>query len=392
MMRQQNLLIIWSGYRKYNSHFFQRLNSDCNCNIRIIWIRNHRNDDPPSEEFKKKIPSKVIGARTIRVSGYRIDTLYRLISTIYKDALWADCILTSTHSPFHSKIAYFYSKLLNRKIFIIIEQWKKLKNKSYLYRIYEGLGYHMMRNCNTLFVHGDNQKEFALENNVNPRKIRILPFLSDDLSKLPITKPDLASALSIDNKVVILYFGRITPRKGLKNLLNAYKTIESEIPDAILLVCGGADQYFQGYEEDAIYEKECNKIAEQLGSRIILTGAIDPDDKQNYIAISDIFVHPHTTHGDLYEGWGLVINEVTSMSLPVITTDRVGAAKNLVVDGKNGFVIPAGNIELLAEHIKAMVNNQLLRDDFSKNSRSVFENYHKPGNITNEIMQAMSND
>lgn len=390
-MRQKNLLIIWPGYRKYNLHFFQRLSTHCDCNIRIIWIRNHRSDDPPSEEFKKKIPSKVIGAKTIRLSGYRINTLFKLMSSIYRDALWADCILTSTQAPFHSKVAYFYSKLLNRKIFIIIEQWKKLKNKSSLYRIYEKLGYHMMRGCNTLFVHGENQKHFAIENNVNPNKIRILPFLSDDLSTLPNTKSDLSSTLSIDGKVVILYFGRITPRKGLKDLLNAYKVIETDIPDAVLLVCGGADQYFQGYEEDAVYEKECNEIAEQLGNRVILTGAIDPNDKQNYIAISDIFIHPHTTHGDLYEGWGLVINEVTSMSLPVITTDRVGAAKNLVDDGINGFIIPAGNIDLLAEHIKTLVNDELLRNDFSKNSRILFEKYHKPNSISDEIIQAMNN-
>ncbi len=388
---KKRLLIIWPGYRKYNLQFFQRLADDGDFDIRIIWIRNHREDDLPSTQFTEQIESTVVGANTIRVSGYRINTLYRLFFSIYKNILWCDAILTSTQAPVHSKVAYLYSRIFKKKLFIIIEQWKTLSKKSFAYRMYEKIGYHMMRGCNTLFVHGDNQKEFAIANGVDPKKVRILPFLSDDLSQTNITNPELSNQLSIQNKVVILYFGRITRRKGLKELLQAYRLVESEIPESILLICGGADSHFQGYEDDLKYQRECDELIRSLGKRVLTTGPISPELKQDYIFTSDIFIHPHSTEGDLYEGWGLILNEATSLSLPIITTDRVGAAKNLVIDGFNGYIIPAGDIQQLSERIKILVSNNDLRDKFSKNSRIQFEKYHKPDHITKEIQSAMTN-
>lgn len=390
MNEKKKLVIFWPQYRKHNSHFFQLLANEANVDVRIIWARNYRHDDPPDQGFIDKIPSNIIGAKSIRLSGYRIKSLFRLFSIGLKNIIWSDCILTSTQSPLHSKVAYIYSKLFNKKIFIIIQQWKKLKDKSMLYRLYENVGYHMIRNCDALLVHGENQKYFATKNGVKTSKIRVLPFLSDDLGKANITKQDITSQLGIDNKIVILYFGRIIERKGLKDLLEAYKIIEAQIPEAVLLVCGGADPHFNGYDKDLVYEKECIRIAGEFGERVIMTGAIKPDDKHNYLAIADVFVHPHATYKDLYEGWGLVINEAASMSLPIITTDRVGSAKDLVVEDVNGYILPAGNIEKLAESIKLLVKDEALRNKFSINSRKVFEKYHKPNEIVKVISQAIN--
>lgn len=388
----KKLAIFWPGYRKYNANFFQRLASDPRLTLKVIWIREHPEDDPPNEDFRTTIVSTTIGAKSIRISGYRLKTFFKLLLVSVKHVFWSDCVLTSTQAPLHSKVAFLFSKLLRKKVFIIIEQWQKLSDKSQLYRIYERIGYTMMRKCDTLFVHGENQKLFAIENGVPASRIRTLPFLSEDLRNIKASNPDLAQQLKIKDKIVIVYFGRITPRKGLKELLKAYKAVESEIPESVLLICGGADAYFDGYNQDADYENECITIAQALGNRVIMTGMVQPQEKHNYLAISDIFIHPHTSFGNLYEGWGLVINEATSMSLPVITTDRVGSSKNLVVDGVNGYIIPADDEKQLAEKITQLVKDKSLRDQFSVKSRELFERYHKPGNITKEILRAMRND
>ena len=49
-----------------------------------------------------------------------------------------------------------------------------------------------------------------------------------------------------------------------------------------------------------------------------------------------------------YDGWGLVVAEGLAAGLPVIATDRMGAALDLVRHGKNGWIVPAGDEDALA--------------------------------------------
>ena len=51
----------------------------------------------------------------------------------------------------------------------------------------------------------------------------------------------------------------------------------------------------------------------------------------------------------LMEPWGLVINEVMNAGRAVIVSDQVGAAADLVRDGDNGFVFPAGDADALSD-------------------------------------------
>jgi glycosyltransferase involved in cell wall biosynthesis len=44
-----------------------------------------------------------------------------------------------------------------------------------------------------------------------------------------------------------------------------------------------------------------------------------------------------------YDGWGLVVPEGLASGLPVIATDRMGAALEFVENGRNGWLIPAGD-------------------------------------------------
>ena len=47
-----------------------------------------------------------------------------------------------------------------------------------------------------------------------------------------------------------------------------------------------------------------------------------------------------------------MVNEAMAFGLPVVTTDRCGAGLELVEPGKNGFLVPAGSVDALAEAIQ----------------------------------------
>jgi glycosyltransferase involved in cell wall biosynthesis len=67
--------------------------------------------------------------------------------------------------------------------------------------------------------------------------------------------------------------------------------------------------------------------------------------------MADVFVLPSKE-----EPWGMVVAEAMCFGLPVITSDRVGAAMDLVKDGYNGFIFPAGNSKELANCIEKLIN------------------------------------
>ena len=52
----------------------------------------------------------------------------------------------------------------------------------------------------------------------------------------------------------------------------------------------------------------------------------------------------------------MVVNEAMCFSLPVIASNKVGAAVDLIQDGYNGFIFPSDNIEKLSDCIKKLIS------------------------------------
>ena len=61
------------------------------------------------------------------------------------------------------------------------------------------------------------------------------------------------------------------------------------------------------------------------------------------IALGDLFVIPSSV-----EPWGLAVNEAMNLGLPIIASDMVSSARDLVLHGENGWVYPTGAIDSLA--------------------------------------------
>jgi glycosyltransferase involved in cell wall biosynthesis len=76
------------------------------------------------------------------------------------------------------------------------------------------------------------------------------------------------------------------------------------------------------------------------------------------------------------ETWGLVINEAMATGLPAIVSDRVGCARDLVVDGKTGAVTPFGEPSAIARMLVAFARNPECRIILGRAARGhVSSNY-----------------
>jgi glycosyltransferase involved in cell wall biosynthesis len=90
-------------------------------------------------------------------------------------------------------------------------------------------------------------------------------------------------------------------------------------------------------------------------------GFRNPEDIPPIFAAADVFVLPSR-----HDGWGVVVNEALGAGLPIIASDRTGAAHDLVQHGVNGFVTGAGDVE-------ALVANPA--QDFGETSRTLAEGW-----------------
>ena len=72
----------------------------------------------------------------------------------------------------------------------------------------------------------------------------------------------------------------------------------------------------------------------------------------------DVFVFP-----SLFEGFGLVITEAMSQGVPVITTDRT-AGPDLIQDGVDGWIVPAGSSIAIKEVLYKILENPELIKQF----------------------------
>jgi len=93
------------------------------------------------------------------------------------------------------------------------------------------------------------------------------------------------------------------------------------------------------------------QIKKQKIKEVYLLGFQPRNIVPNFYTIANALVLPSDD-----ETWGIVVNEAMCFSLPVITSSMVGAALDLVKDGYNGFIFPAGDSKKLASCIEKLIN------------------------------------
>jgi glycosyltransferase involved in cell wall biosynthesis len=94
------------------------------------------------------------------------------------------------------------------------------------------------------------------------------------------------------------------------------------------------------------------------------------DENPTFYALADAFILP-----SLWEEWGLVVNEAMACSLPVVVSQTVGSAEDLVKNGENGYIFDPKSAEQLAGHLEALHTHPELRNQMSQRSKAIIANW-----------------
>jgi glycosyltransferase involved in cell wall biosynthesis len=149
----------------------------------------------------------------------------------------------------------------------------------------------------------------------------------------------------------VLSVARLSPEKGLDTLVRAV----ARLPAARLTVAGN------GPERDGLV-----RLAAELGVTLELCGEVRRDDLPALYGAADVFALQST-----HEPWGVVVNEAAASGLPLVLSDQVGAAHDLLRDGENGFLVRPGDVEGAAAALRCLMDDAPLRAAMGARSRDL---------------------
>lgn len=156
-------------------------------------------------------------------------------------------------------------------------------------------------------------------------------------------------------EVTILFCGQLIERKGVRELLHAYRRAQSSFAGLRLILVG------TGPLEESLIAG----LSPDERDTIEFTGFQPIDRLPAQFARADLFVLP--SHHD---GWGVVMNQALAAGLPLVASDRVGAT-DLIRPGWNGETFKAGDAAALAGILTKLTTDEKRRNEYAYNSTSL---------------------
>jgi glycosyltransferase involved in cell wall biosynthesis len=164
----------------------------------------------------------------------------------------------------------------------------------------------------------------------------------------------------IDDASVVLFCGKLIEKKQPLLLVEAYERVRQEHPCWLLMVGEGAER---AAVEDL--------VARRRIPGVLMAGFLNQSELPAAYTAADLLVLPSAWH----ETWGLVVNEAMNFGLPIVVSDKVGCAEDLVHSGWNGFVVPHRDVAALTEAIETLVASPERRAEFGARSRALVDAY-----------------
>jgi len=185
----------------------------------------------------------------------------------------------------------------------------------------------------------------------DPRRIRVVPCGYDPLEMSPLDTAAARRKLGWqDGEFRVLQLGRMVPRKGVDNVIEALGVLHRRYGVAARLCVVGGDQ------RDGPELARLRGVAEQAGVMpfVEFAGRRDRQDLSKYYCASDVFV---TT--PWYEPFGITPVEAMACGRPVVGSDT-GGIRSTIKDGKTGFLVPARDPEALAARLARLAHDSRL--------------------------------
>lgn len=239
-------------------------------------------------------------------------------------------------------------------------------NKSKLDHFFSLMVY---KKADILFVHSNsNKRTLAQQIKLDEEKIKVVPHGDFDtfIPDRVVTKSEARKFFNLSHEQnVILFFGAIKEYKGLDILLNSLTFASKKINNLALIIAG-----MTGDAETRKLVLEYKNIISKLpeGIKVIFHDEFIPNaEVAKYFIASDVVVLPYRRIS--HSG---VLHVAYSFGRPVIATN-VGDFKEIIEEGKSGFVLSSNTQENLSEKIVQAFYDRLRLEEMGRYSRQLSE-------------------
>ena len=242
----------------------------------------------------------------------------------------------------------------------------------------------LLRHSSALLWISSDNRDYYLHYGASEKQLFFVPYAVDNQhfrkrseeakEQVPALKRELGLS---EDLPVILYAGKLLKRKNPMLLLQAYRLLsqDGKTPPPVYLI------YVGDGEERSTLGKSIVDLGWQ--SHVKVLGFKNQSQLPLYYTLCDLFVVP--SHK---EPFGLVINEAMNAGKAIISTNEVGASRDLVYDGINGFVVPAGNVKALSEALRRAISDKKRLQQMGSESLKIIDKWSFEQDVEG-IMQAL---
>lgn len=164
----------------------------------------------------------------------------------------------------------------------------------------------------------------------------------------------LANEIRKHGVFTFIFVGRLVGDKGVNELVTSFRELNKKYPDTRLILVGPQEEALAPLSSGTLAEIRNNPAIEAVGRQ---------DDVRPWMAAADVFVLP-----SYREGFPNVVIEAGAMGIPSIVTD-INGSNEIIVDGKNGIVVPPRQVESLSNAMEALFEDRNLVSRLSVEAR-----------------------
>lgn len=192
-------------------------------------------------------------------------------------------------------------------------------------------------------------------------------------------RAELRERVGAGDRFMYLTVGGIEPRKGSRHLIDALARLRADRDDApMLAVIGGHSfQDYREYREDVLHSLP--DLGLELGKDVVLLGTVDDQEFPEWFAAADGFAFPSVN-----EGWGLVILEAASASLPVVASD-IPVFHEFLVHERDAILTQTGDAASLARGLARLLDEPDTARRLAENGPRLASRYSWENTATQHI-------
>lgn len=157
-----------------------------------------------------------------------------------------------------------------------------------------------------------------------------------------------------EDGLVFLFCGQMIARKGVDVLLEAFKRLVEKHPTSKLLLVG----------READLPALLNDLPAAVRARVSYAGFQPPEELPRFFAQADVFILPSR-----YDGWGVVVNQALGAGLPLLCSDKAGAAHDLIEEEVNGLKFAAEDASALEQAMERLAGQPSLAAKWGAESK-----------------------